>query len=76
MVQIQADFMDRGVQFLTINSNDVNKYPLDSFPKMKERAEEKGFNFPYLFEESKEVPRASNAERTQEVFLFDPLGLM
>ncbi|OGO16366.1 MAG: alkyl hydroperoxide reductase [Chloroflexi bacterium RBG_16_48_8] len=76
MVQIQADYADRGVQFLVINSNDVNRYPDDSFPKMKVRAEEKNFNFPYLFDESQEIPRLYGAERTPEVFLFDSSGVL
>jgi peroxiredoxin len=76
MVQIQADYADKGVQFLAISSNDVRKYPDDSFPKMKERAQEKGFNFPYLFDESQEIPRAYGAERTPEVFLFDRSGFL
>jgi peroxiredoxin len=38
---------------------------------MKERAKEKGFNFPYLFDESQAVARAYGAERTPEVFVFD-----
>jgi peroxiredoxin len=57
-----------------INANDVSKIPEDSFPKMKERAKEKGFNFPYLFDESQSVARAYGAERTPEVFLFDKQG--
>jgi peroxiredoxin len=76
MVQIQADYADDGLQFLVINSNDVNQYPEDSFPKMKERAEEKGFNFPYLFDETQEIAHAYGAERTPEVFLFDQSGTL
>jgi peroxiredoxin len=76
MVQIQSDYADKGVQFLAINSNDIRRYPEDSFPKMKERALEKGFNFPYLFDDSQEVPRAYGAERTPEVFLFDQSGVL
>jgi peroxiredoxin len=71
MVQIQADYADRGVQLVAINANDADKYPADSFEKMKERAEEKGFTFDYLRDESQEVARAYGAERTPEVFLFD-----
>ena len=56
-VQLQADYAARGVQLIAINSNDAKKYPDDSFPKMKERAAEKGFNFPYLYDESQEVAR-------------------
>jgi len=41
---------------------------------MKERAQEKGFNFPYLYDESQEVARAHGAERTPEVFLLGKDG--
>jgi peroxiredoxin len=70
IVQTQADYADRGVQVIAISANDPQKYPADSFPMMKERAQEKGFNFPYLYDESQEVARAYGAERTPEVFLF------
>jgi hypothetical protein len=43
---------------------------------MKERSEEKGFNFPYLYDESQEVARAYGAERTPEIFLFDKGGTL
>ena len=76
MVQIQADYAGRGVQLIAINANDAKKYPDDSFPKMKERAREKGFNFPYLYDETQAVARAYGAERTPEVFLFDKSGAL
>lgn len=76
MVQIQTDYADKGVQLIAINANDARKYPDDSFPKMKERAREKGFNFPYLYDESQEIARAYGAERTPEVFLFDKDGVL
>jgi hypothetical protein len=59
---------------IEINANDVSKVPDDSLLKMKERAKEKGFNFPYLFAESQGGARAYRAERTPEVFLFDKQG--
>ena len=71
MVQIQADYEKRNVQLLAVNSNDSSKYPEDSFAKMKERAREKKFNFPYLHDETQKVGRAFGANRTPEVFLFD-----
>ncbi|NDJ61370.1 MAG: thioredoxin family protein [Chloroflexi bacterium] len=74
MVQIQADYAAKGAQLIAINANDAAKYPDDSFPKMKERAQEKGFNFPYLHDESQEIARAYGAERTPEIFLFDKDG--
>ena len=71
-----SDFADRGVQLVAISANDARKYPDDGFPKMKERSEEKGFNFPYLYDESQEVARAYGAARTPEVFLFDKGGTL
>lgn len=76
IVQTQADYADRGVQVIAINANDPEKYPDDSFPRMKERAQEKGFDFPYLFDESQEVARAYGAQRTPEVFLFGKDGTL
>jgi peroxiredoxin len=71
MVRIQTDYKDKGAQLVAINANDDSKYPDDSFPKMKERAREKKFNFPYLRDETQKVARAYGAERTPEVYLFD-----
>ncbi len=74
LVQIANDYADRGVEFVAINSNDVSKYPADSPDAMRQRAEEKNFPFPYLYDESQEVAHAYGAERTPEVFLFDGDG--
>lgn len=71
MVNIQADYAGKGIQLIAINANDASKYPEDSFSKMKERARDKGFNFPYLRDETQMTARAYGAERTPEVFLFD-----
>ncbi|NOZ50722.1 MAG: thioredoxin family protein [Chloroflexi bacterium] len=71
MVQIQADTGDRGVQLIAINANDVSKYPADNFQNMQKRAQEKQFNFPYVFDESQEIATVYAAQRTPEVFVFD-----
>jgi peroxiredoxin len=76
MVQIQADYADKGGRLVAINSNDPRKYPADSFPEMKVRAEEKGFNFPYLHDKTQEIAHRYGAERTPEVFLFDKGGVL
>lgn len=74
IIATQNDYEDRGLQVLAISANDAQKYPDDGFPQMQRRAEEKGFNFPYLYDESQEVAAAYGAERTPEVFLFDGEG--
>ena len=70
-VEFQRDYGDKGVILIAINPNDDKKYPEDSFENMKIRARERGFNFPYLRDETQEVARAYGAERTPEVFVLD-----
>lgn len=73
LIQIAEDYAD-DVRFVAISANDASKYPADSPQNMQQRAEEKGYPFPYLYDESQEVARAYGAERTPEVFLFDSEG--
>ena len=71
LIAIQSDYREKGIQLVAINPNDDEKYPDDSFEKMKERAAAKGFNFPYLRDETQEVARAYDAACTPDVFVFD-----
>jgi len=56
------------VQLVAINCNLV---PSDSFEKMKVRAEEQGFNFIYLLDETQQTGKALGALRTPECFVLD-----
>ncbi len=49
----------------------VNTDDLDRLPKMKERAAAKGFNFPYLYDESQASARNLGAFVTPHFFVFD-----
>jgi peroxiredoxin len=71
MVSIQRDYAPKGVQLVAINSNDEKAYPEDSFQEMVKRAKEKGFNFPYLRDETQSVVTAYGAVCTPHVFVFD-----
>lgn len=75
-IQAQADYSDKGVQVLAINANNAESHPGDSFEAMQQRAQEQGFNFPYLHDETQETARAFGAERTPEIFLFDKNGVL
>jgi hypothetical protein len=66
--QYQKDYEDKGVQVVAINVNNAEQ---DRLPAMKVRAEEKGFAFPYLYDESQKSAREYNAEVTPHVFLLD-----
>lgn len=60
-----------GVRSVAINPNDPATYPEDSFDHMVRLATEKGFNFPYLFDETQDVARAYGAVCTPDFFGFD-----
>lgn len=72
--ELAKEYAARGVRLIGINSNDVSKYPDDSFDKMKERARERNFAFPYLFDETQEVARAYDAACTPDPYLFENVG--
>jgi peroxiredoxin len=49
----------------------VNKIAEDQLPKLRERAESKGFNFPYLYDETQKIGKAFGAAFTPEFFVLD-----
>lgn len=71
LVQVASEYMGKGVQFVAISANDPVNYPEDSFDKMTQRAREKEFPFPYLFDESQDVAKAYKAACTPDLFVFD-----
>lgn len=71
LIEIQRDYAPSGVQLVAINPNDAGSHPDDGFERMKARAREKSFNFPYLRDESQEVAQAYDAACTPDIFVFD-----
>lgn len=76
MIDLQREYAERGVALVAINPNDDVRYPDDSFEAMKQRAQEQGFNFRYLRDESQEVARAYGAVCTPDFFGFNAAGLL
>lgn len=71
LVRLANDYQPKGVSFAAISANDVANYPEDSPGKMKALAEQLGFPFPYLYDESQEVARAYQAACTPDFYIFD-----
>ncbi|MFH0991145.1 MAG: thioredoxin family protein [bacterium] len=71
MKAFQQDYEGKGVQLVAINANDTKDYPDDDFESMVKRAQEKGFNYPYLRDENQIVASAFNATHTPQFFVFD-----
>jgi peroxiredoxin len=75
------DYEDRTIAFekkyggpdgkVAVVAINVNDRPQDSFEKMKERAESKGFRHPYLFDASQKIAKQYGAIFTPEYYVLD-----
>ena len=64
------EYQDKGVAVVAINSNDVANYPADSPKQMVAEVRDRGYEFPYLYDETQEVAKAYKAACTPDFFLF------
>ena len=59
------------VRTIAIMPNDTETYQEDSFDNMKAFATKHGFTFPYVIDETQDVARAYDAQRTPDFFGFN-----
>lgn len=71
LIDLHNTFVNDGVAFVLISSNDAEKYPDDSPEAMKQLAEAKQYPFPYCYDESQAVAKAFGALCTPHCFVFD-----
>jgi peroxiredoxin len=71
LLELAKEYQAKGVAAVGINSNDVESYPDDRPEMMAKIAREKGFPFPYLYDETQEVAKSYRAACTPDFFLFD-----
>lgn len=71
IIDLNKKYAPMGYPVIAINPNDPEVQPEDSFDKMVERANEKGFTFPYLFDAEQTVYPKFGATRTPHAFLLD-----
>lgn len=71
LVRLAKDYLPKGFGFIAISSNDIEKYPQDGPKHMKSNAQEQGFIFPYLYDESQAVAKAYDAACTPDFYVFD-----
>jgi len=70
IIDLQNEFIDRGVQFIGINPNDAIRYPDDSLENMKIIAKENNFSFPYLVDPSQETAKLYDAVCTPDLYVY------
>ena len=71
LATLGRDYLPRGVGVVAISSNDVSTHPADSPEQKVHEAEERGYLFPYLYDETQEVAKAYHAACTPDFYLFD-----
>lgn len=71
LTALANDYLSRGVSFVAINSNDAIAHPEDSPERMVREAEERGYPFPYLYDEDQSVAKAYKAACTPDFFVYD-----
>ncbi|QCK13743.1 thioredoxin family protein [Mangrovivirga cuniculi] len=74
IIELNNKYESKGYPVIAINPNDKDRQPEDSFDKMKVRSDEKGFTFPYLYDETQEVAMTYGATKTPHVYLLKKSG--
>lgn len=71
LARIGEDYLGKGVAIVAIGANDAGSHPNDSPENLKAQAQEQGFRFPVLYDESQETAKAYTAVTTPDSFVFD-----
>ena len=73
IVNLSDEIMGNDIGVIGINSNDSSqeKYAEDSIDKMREYADNLGYNFPYVVDEDQSVAKNFTAQCTPDFFLVD-----
>jgi len=74
IIAIDKKYKSKGYPVIAVNSNDPDVNPEDSYANMITRAKEKGFTFPYLYDETGDICRKYGATRTPQVYLLEKKG--
>lgn len=71
LVEDCKKLQEASIGCVAIMPNDTVNYPADSFDNMKIFAENHGFPFPYVIDETQEIARAYDAVCTPDLFGFN-----
>ena len=70
IIGLNHKYAPKGYPVIAINPNDPKMEPQDSYEGMQVRAKEKGFTFPYLFDDGQKIYPQYGAVRTPHVFVL------
>lgn len=74
IIALDQEFKAKGYPVLAINPNNPNVQPADTFKKMKQKAKNKQFTFPYLYDESHQVYAQYGAQKTPHTYIVQKEG--
>jgi peroxiredoxin len=74
LAQFGRDYADSDLAVVGIASNDAGSHPEDGPENQAKVADQVGYTFPVLYDETQEVARAFSAACTPDFFLFAPDG--
>lgn len=74
IIALNNKYASQGFPVVLVQPNDPEKSPGDSYGEMVKYAEKKGYDFPYLFDETQTVARNFGATNTPHVFLLKKEG--
>ena len=74
IIELDKKYKPKGFPVIAINPNDPAAEPRDSYELMQVRAREKGFTFPYLFDDGQKVYPVYGATRTPHIYLLNRVG--
>jgi len=71
LVAIANHYSNKGISFIAISSNDATDYPQDGPENMTLHAQNVGYTFPYLYDETQETAKNYDAACTPDLYVFD-----
>lgn len=71
IIALDKKYKKMGYPVIAINPNNPAVQPDDSFDLMQKRAKEKGFTFPYLFDEGQKIYPQYGATKTPHVYILE-----
>lgn len=70
IIALDAEFKEKGYPVIAINPNNPAKQPADTYELMQAKAKQKGYTFPYLYDETNTVYAQYGATKTPHVYLL------
>ena len=71
LAQLGREYQGAGAGMVAISSNDIANHPEDSPEQMIHEVEQRGYSFPYLYDEDQDIAIAYQAACTPDFYVFD-----